>query len=94
MSTTLQAEPKRKTRPMEEALGREQRAFQRQRTQLLRRYAGQYVAFYRGRLVGHEANDENLARRMFERFGDAAFYIARVEENPSVCELPSPETVG
>jgi hypothetical protein len=30
---------------------------------------------------------------MFERLGDAPFYIAKVEKEPSVYELPSPEVV-
>ena len=72
----------------------ERRAFQRQRPQLMRRYAGQYVAIYGGRIAGHDKNDETLAARMFARFGDAPFYIGRVEDTPSVYEVPSPELAG
>ena len=75
----------------EEGFAEEQRAFLRQRARLLRRYAGQFVALHRGRVVGHGPDDEELARQMFERFGDAPFFIARVEATPSVYELPSPE---
>jgi len=36
-------------------------------------------------------DDEELARRMFEKWGDVPFYIAKVEREPTVYELPSPE---
>lgn len=75
----------------DDTLEREHRAFQRQRSRLLHSHAGEYVAYYRGRLVGHDRDDESLARRMFARFGDAPFYIARVEAEPTVWDLPSPE---
>jgi ABC-type enterochelin transport system ATPase subunit len=59
----------------------------------LRRYEGQFVALYQGRVVGHGADDEELARRMFEKLGDVPFYIAKVSKEPTVYDLPSPETV-
>lgn len=72
----------------------EQQAFRRKRSQLLQRYEGQFVALYQGRLAGHGADDEELALRMFQKFGDAPFYIAKVEREPTVYELPSPEAVS
>lgn len=72
-------------------LAAEQQAFQRQRAQLLRRYPGQYVAFRGGKLAGHDRDDEALAEKMFARFGELPFYIARVEEEMSFFEVPSPE---
>lgn len=77
----------------EDVLATEEAAFRRKRAQLLGRYAGQFVAFYQGRVVGHAADDEELARKMFEKLGDAPFYIAKVEKEPTVYELPSPEVV-
>ena len=72
----------------------EAQAFRRKRAQLLKRYEGQFVAFYRGRVAGHGPDDEELARQVYERLGDAPFYIARVERDPTVYELPSPEVTG
>jgi hypothetical protein len=69
----------------------EERAFRQQRRQLLHRYKGQFVALYQGRVVAHGPDDEELAREVFERFGDVAFYVAKVEKEPTVYELPSPE---
>lgn len=64
-------------------------AFRRKLPQLLARYEGEFVALYRGRVVGHGANDEDLAERMYKRLGDVSFYIARVERRPTVYDLPS-----
>lgn len=72
----------------------EEQAFRRKRTQLLDRYEGEFIALYRGRVVGHGRDDEELARRMFARLGDVPFYIARVETKATVYDLPSPEVSG
>lgn len=66
-------------------------AFARQRTQLMRRYRDQYVALSGGRVVDHDKDDEALAARMFRKLGNAPFFLARLEEKPAVCEIPSPE---
>ena len=50
------------------------------------------MALYQGRVVRHGPDDEELAQEMFEQFGDVPFYIAKVEKEPTVYELPSPET--
>ncbi len=60
----------------------------------MRRYAGQYVALRGGRVLDHDEDDEALAARMFKKYGDAPFYIAHLEEAPSVYEFPSPELAG
>ena len=79
--------------PGEELLAAQERAFHKRRARLLRRYEGQFVALYQGRVVGHGPSDEDLSRRMFEKFGDAPFFIQRVEKEPTVYEVPSPEVV-
>jgi hypothetical protein len=75
----------------EDALATEERSFERQRAQLLRRYPGQFVAIYGGRVVAHHKNAEKLAARLFAELGDVPFFIARVEKKPSVYDLPSPD---
>ena len=82
-----------KTSPQiaEESLAAERRAFEHQRAQLMRRYPGEYVALAGGRVVDHDKQDEALAARMFAKFGEATFYIARLEQSPTVYEVPSPE---
>ena len=77
----------------EEPLAIEEHAFRQKRAQLLRLYEGQFIALYKGRITGHGTDDEELARRMFEKLGDVSFYITKVEREPTVYELPSPEIV-
>lgn len=77
----------------EDTLAAEEQVFCKKRGQLLRRYEGQFVALYQGRVVGHGADDEELALRMFEKLGDAPFYIAKVSKEPTVYEFPSPVVV-
>ena len=86
--------PESVRRLTEDPLVPERRAFLRQRRRLLRRYAGQYVAIYGGRVVGRDKDDEALAARLFAELGDVPFYIARVEKRPTVYEMPSPEVEG
>ena len=76
----------------EERLLAEEQAFQRKRAQLQRRYKGEFVVMYHGRVVAHSQDDEELARRMFEKVGDEPFFIAYVDDTPLVYEIPSRET--
>ena len=78
----------------EESLAAERRAFEHQRARLMRRFPGEYVALSGGRVVDHDKQDEALAARMFTRFGEATFYIARLEQSPTVYEVPSPEFIS
>ena len=76
---------------IEDAIEKERLAFLRKLPNLLRRYEGQFVAIYQGQVVGHHEDDEELARQMYEKLGDALFYIAKVEKYPTIWEIPSPE---
>jgi ABC-type enterochelin transport system ATPase subunit len=73
------------------ALEMEESAFIRQQAELFECYEGQFVAMYDGNLVGHGKDDEQLASDIFQRFGDVPFFIAKVEQSPTVYELASPE---
>lgn len=77
----------------EEVLAAEERAFHQKKAHLLQRYEGQFVAIYQQRIVGHGRDDEELAQRMFEKLGDLPFYIGKVEKEPAIYEVPSPEVV-
>jgi len=76
-----------------EPFAAEQQAFERPRARLSRKYTGEFVAMYGGKVADHGPDDEDGARRMFERWGDVPFYIAKVEDTPTEHELPSPETL-
>jgi type II secretory pathway component PulJ len=77
----------------EEQLERELEAFRRKLPQLLRRYRGEYVVIRKGRVVDHGQDDTELAFRMYKRFGNSVLLIAKVEERPTIYEIPSPEVV-
>lgn len=93
-TTTIKTRKKPLPKALNGDMTQEQQAFLRKRAQLMPRYEGQYVALYQGRVAGHGMDDEELALRMFNKFGDAPFYIAKVEKEPTVYELPSPEVIS
>jgi hypothetical protein len=76
---------------VEQALAAEQKAFRRQQAQLMARYEGEYVALHMGHVVAHGADDEELAKSLYAKLGDKLFYIVKIEREPTICELPSPE---
>ena len=76
---------------MDDPLALEEKEFRRKRAQLLRRYKGGFVALYQGTVIGHGADDEELARQMFEKVGDVPFYIGSIQSDPTVYDVPSPE---
>jgi hypothetical protein len=73
-------------------LAEERNAFEDQRPGLMARYPGEFVALRHAQVLDHDKSDESLAERMFAKYGDVPFYIARLEEKPTICELPSPES--
>ena len=73
----------------ENQLAAEQKAFERQKPQLMRRYKNQFVALYGGRVVDHDKECEALAARMYAKLGEVPWWIARVEKHPTVYDIPS-----
>lgn len=49
------------------------------------------VRLHLGRVIAHGPDDEALAQRLFAKLGDKFFYVAKIEREPTVCEVPSPE---
>ena len=76
---------------MDQLLIEEEKAFARLLPRLLRSHEGEYGAIHQGKVVGHSKDDEELAHRMFARFGDELFLIAHVVRRPNTCDFPSPE---
>ncbi len=65
----------------EAAFERNATAFREMHPELLKRYRGQWVAIYDGKLVDSDANDSKLVGRMMKKYGyDTPFYIQRVVE--------------
>lgn len=83
-------EPEPSARP-DELLAEQERAFLRKRRQLMRRYGGEFVALYRGRVVAHGPDDEAVASQAFATLGDVPFFVGKVDSSSTVYDLPSPE---
>jgi hypothetical protein len=78
-------------REAEKQLLLEEKAFEQQLEKLLKKYKGQFVAVWQGKVVDHDANQSILFRRVLNKIGDVPFLIARVERTPTVYESPSVE---
>lgn len=59
---------------------REQHAFETQHVDLLKQYAGQYIAMHEGRVVDHDADRASLGRRVRARYGNETLLITPVLE--------------
>ena len=75
------------------AVKREHLAFQKLLPGLLPEFEGEYVAIYRGEVVGSDADESRLVGKCYEDLGDVPFYIGQVVRNPEVMEVPSPESI-
>jgi hypothetical protein len=76
------------------ALQKEREAFHRLWDQLLKTHKGQFVAVLDGQVVDSDVDNCKLAQRVYSKFGYVPIYIQRVEEKPTVYDLPSPEVVS
>ena len=54
-------------------------------------YKGKFVAVYGGKIVDHDADDRELAKRVYEKYGYHPIYFGRVTEEIKIIEVPSPE---
>lgn len=78
--------------PLEDPSEAEFRAFRKMLPKLLKRYEGEHVAIYKGKVVGHHADFSELGRRTFAKLGDVPFIMPKVSRNwPETMELSSPE---
>jgi triphosphoribosyl-dephospho-CoA synthetase len=93
-STPAMSTKHKNAQSIESRLAAERKAFEQQRTRLMAKYACRYVALLNAQVVDNDKNDDELAERMFKKFGDAPFYIGHVTDTPSVYEMPSPELAG
>jgi len=64
--------------------------YRKQRPQMLRRYAGEYLAIVDMAVVDHGRDFAALATRVFARFGQRNVYMPRVQPEPPVARIRSP----
>ncbi len=78
--------------PLEDPSEAEFRAFRKMLPRLLKRYEGERVAIYKGKVVGHHKDFSALGRKTFEKLGDVPFIMPKVSRYwPETAELSSPE---
>jgi hypothetical protein len=64
--------------------------YRRQRSHLLRRYRGEYVAIIDMTVVDHGRDFGALAARVFTRFGNRDVYMPRVQTGEPTARIRSP----
>lgn len=64
--------------------------YQRNRSKLLQRYRGKYVAIVDRAVVDHDRDFNALAERVFGRFGYRSIYMPRVQREEVVVRIRSP----
>lgn len=71
-------------------LGEAMRWYEGNRSRLLSRYRGEYVAVLDQQVVDHDADFEPLAERVFSRWGVRSVFMPRVQEMEPRARLKSP----
>ncbi len=77
--------------PLEDPSEAEFRAFKKMLPKLLKRYEGEHVAIYKGKVVGHHADVRELARKTFKKLGYVPFILPKVSQYLPTYDFPSPE---
>ena len=63
-------------------IDREQQAYEAQHSQLLKKYAGQYIAMRHGKVVDHDADSVELWHRVRKNYGKEPVLITPVLDEP------------
>lgn len=64
--------------------------YRKHKARLLKRYSGEYIAIVDGAVVDHATAFEELARRVFARYGRRAIYMPRVQAEARELRVRSP----
>lgn len=64
------------------AIRKEEAAYQAMHSELFEKYAGQYVAVYKGELVDFDADESDLYRRIDQRYPNEVVLMKKVEKSP------------
>jgi hypothetical protein len=73
-----------------EKVAQEQAVFEEMRSELVKKYRGQYVAVHNGKVVEHAADLSTLTRKVYARFGHTPMLRIQVTPEP----LPNIRTHG
>lgn len=64
--------------------------FQENKTEILEKYKGNFIAILDNAVVDHDKEFSELAKRVYEKFGYQTTYMPFVESEPRVLRIPSP----
>lgn len=64
--------------------------YRKHQPKLVERYAGQYVAIIDGAVVDHAAEFHEVARRVFDRYGNRSIFMPRVQAGERELRVRSP----
>lgn len=65
-----------------EQIDREQQAYEAQHSQILKKYAGQYIAMRHGKVVDHDEDSVELWHRVHKNYGKEPILITPVLDEP------------
>ncbi|HFQ93660.1 MAG TPA: hypothetical protein ENK32_06600 [Anaerolineae bacterium] len=75
---------------IDQSFAREVAAFERQRDNLLKQYAGKYVAIYQGKVATSGEEKLALLDQVRQQYGNIVCYIEKVTPNsPRTVHMPS-----
>ncbi len=75
---------------IEQSFAREIAAFEQQRAELLKQYAGKYVAIYQGKVVASGDDKLALLDQVRQQYGNVVCYIEKVTpDSPRTVRMPS-----
>ena len=74
-------------------LSQAMRWYAENRTRLLRRYRGEYVAIESDRVLDHDADFSALAERVFRAIGERAVFMPMVGAEEELAQVRSPRVV-
>jgi hypothetical protein len=67
--------------------------FEKNRSELLRKYINKFVAIWDGGVVDFDKDKIELAKRVYTKFGYLPIYIQKVEKERQKVRIPSPKII-
>ena len=75
-------------REVQRQIAKEERAFRRQKKELLKKYENEFVAVHQGEVVDHDPDDIALVTRVMQKLGNVPIFITPVRRKPIIYHTP------
>jgi|SRR5262249_54649270 len=72
----------------EKQMLKEERGFRRRKKSLLKKFDGEFIAFYKGEVVDHDADYSMLVQRVRQKFGRVPILFTPVRRKPILFQTP------